>query len=91
MSVQVALKFKDPDGHHQVEDTTHHIWERPLNSTHLRETIALSLGVHFALGGTLTHPIEFGSIELVAFANLDNVMTAENVTMTALQVDEVDS
>jgi hypothetical protein len=87
-SVQVALRFKDHGGS-MVEDETIQQWANPRNSNHRTENIILNIGFNFepTIG-------EFGSsltrlVELVAFANRDGVISASNLTITAITVDKL--
>jgi hypothetical protein len=86
--VVVRVALQAPGG---AEDQTTHIWERPRNSTHRKESIALNVAMSFAATGTLEHPHEFGEIRLVATAVPGNQVDALNVTIIALEVDRVDS
>lgn len=87
-SVQVALRYTDPNGP-DVEDETTHQWANPRNSNHATETIALNIGVRFEPTIAESASGLMRSVGLIAFANRDDVIHASNVTITAIIVDEL--
>jgi hypothetical protein len=86
--VQVALRFTHSG--RRVEDETTHQWAHPRNSNHRTETIVLGIGVQFELLLTDPNPTESRPIELVALTPVAETVSVSNVTMTLLEVDQVE-
>ena len=87
-SVQVALRFKGSSGS-SVEDETIQQWANPRNSNHRTESIALNIGFRFEPTIAESASSLMRSVELVAFSNRDGVISASNLTITAITVDKL--
>jgi hypothetical protein len=71
------------------KDQTVHHWRAPASHNRGQETILLTIGFSFPLGGTIEKPDEFGMVAFTALAGTRDVFRVSNVSLTALTVDNL--